>query len=91
MIYVTMNGRHREKSGVAPPVQESAGRSESVNERFLVPGELVLNLFSGTFVTAEPSAKLPRHCIPVVCNVYANCFIARTEELAEKISKLDLE
>lgn len=81
-LYVTVGGSDGQKtSRLVHLEQKSLSWMKDLVETFSPPGEVVVDLFSGTFPTAKARLELPRHRRFLGCEVKPNCFEASIEGL----------
>lgn len=75
--------RTRKKSRLFGPKHKSVSWVRDLVGKFSNPGDLVVNLISGTFATAKTYLELPRHHYSVSFEVDIECLVACTEELVD--------
>lgn len=62
--------------------EKNVARTQELVDRYFKHGEMVVNLFSGTFAAEEPCFELPRHCRFLGCKVDTESSVESTEALA---------
>lgn len=74
-IYVTVTGKSGQKrSPLDLPVQKSVSGKENLVNEFCKPGDLLVDLSSGTFLTERECLKFLRNCCYFRFKIDAECF-----------------
>lgn len=60
---------------------------EDLVRKFLKPGEMEVDLFSGMLVTAKACIEHSRHCHYLRCEVDADCFATSMVQLVEMYAR----
>lgn len=66
------------------PEERIVGRIENLVDKFPIPGDLVVHLFSGTFAIAKECLELSWHRRFAGCDIKSGCFATSTDPLVEK-------
>lgn len=74
-VYINVTERNGEKRiRMARPEHNCVDWMENFANKFSKHGEIVFDLFPGSFATVKVCLELPRHLQVVVCEVDANCY-----------------
>ena len=68
------------------PEQKSLPLLQELVSRFSQPGDIVTDMFAGTFSTAVACMSLPRHRVFVGCELDHDCFLQAKEDVIDKFA-----